>query len=384
MFVKFTNYKLNYQKIRRGQLAPFLIAVIVVLIIAVFVTVDIGKVSLHKTYTANSSDAASLAAASVLATGLNTLCALNEDLAANTLAVFIEVMITVTIALVLSYFFATIVTEFIVKALLVSAVVQLIAWQVEQYFKLAKFKKAIKKMSRQAKDMGFRLAYANLNIASALPENKKDSFESFMSGGYLPAGGNTSSFQWENPPGRRHYVQVEMLKMDKVRNIIAGMISLLILLMLLFAPIVSSELSAWNGICCVSVIGAILTLGICCVLWFVFGILTIYGIIAALVYLAALITALATGKEKLLIPVNIDDSFTEAALAGANFAPMCVLSLEDKLHVSFRVKRFRDKLDTGLWQEPASTIESESEAITGGGKIWYPDYNYDAWLIKAK
>lgn len=55
----------------RGQIAPLLIAIIVILLIATMVTVNIGKLSLLKTGVSNAADAGALAGASAMATGLS-------------------------------------------------------------------------------------------------------------------------------------------------------------------------------------------------------------------------------------------------------------------------------------------------------------------------
>ena len=56
---------------QRGQIAPLLIAIIVILLIAIMVTVNIGKLSLLKTGVSNAADAGALAGASAMATGLS-------------------------------------------------------------------------------------------------------------------------------------------------------------------------------------------------------------------------------------------------------------------------------------------------------------------------
>lgn len=55
----------------RGQIASILIAIIVILLIAIMVTVNIGKLSLLKTSVSNAADAGALAGASAMATGLS-------------------------------------------------------------------------------------------------------------------------------------------------------------------------------------------------------------------------------------------------------------------------------------------------------------------------
>lgn len=62
-----------------GQIAPFLLVVLVIMLIAAIATINIGRVSLDKTCSANGADAGSLAAASAWASALNILTEINSD-----------------------------------------------------------------------------------------------------------------------------------------------------------------------------------------------------------------------------------------------------------------------------------------------------------------
>ena len=64
MLIHFSQNKCQYHN---GQLTPFFIAVLVILVIIALVTVNIGKISLTKTHTANACDAGALAGAAVMA-----------------------------------------------------------------------------------------------------------------------------------------------------------------------------------------------------------------------------------------------------------------------------------------------------------------------------
>jgi hypothetical protein len=66
-----------------GQILPFLLVVIVILLIAAISVIQIGKVAIDKTCTANGADAGSLAAASRWATALNNLAYSNFYLTQN-------------------------------------------------------------------------------------------------------------------------------------------------------------------------------------------------------------------------------------------------------------------------------------------------------------
>jgi hypothetical protein len=66
-----------------GQITPFLLVVIVIMLIAALAVIQIGKVALDNTFAANAADAGSLAAASSWAAALNNLAYTNYDLRLN-------------------------------------------------------------------------------------------------------------------------------------------------------------------------------------------------------------------------------------------------------------------------------------------------------------
>lgn len=63
MFISFAQNKIRYEK---GQVFPFLIAVIAVVVILLMITVNLGQIAVFKTDVSNSADAAALAAAGTL------------------------------------------------------------------------------------------------------------------------------------------------------------------------------------------------------------------------------------------------------------------------------------------------------------------------------
>jgi len=80
MFIYFNQ---NVNRYRKGQLAPFFIIIIVVILIASLISINIGKIAQQKTYTGDSSDAGALAAASVLAYAFNYVAKANEYFEGN-------------------------------------------------------------------------------------------------------------------------------------------------------------------------------------------------------------------------------------------------------------------------------------------------------------
>lgn len=64
----------------KGQVAPFLLVIIVILLVAAITTVNIGRVAIDKTYTGNAADAGALGAASDMAGTFNSLALANDGL----------------------------------------------------------------------------------------------------------------------------------------------------------------------------------------------------------------------------------------------------------------------------------------------------------------
>lgn len=68
----------NRNAYHKGQLTPFFIAILTILIIAIFVVINIGKIGMDRTYVSNTVDAGALAGASVMA-GLYTSLAETKE-----------------------------------------------------------------------------------------------------------------------------------------------------------------------------------------------------------------------------------------------------------------------------------------------------------------
>lgn len=62
----------------RGQIAPFLLVTLVILLIAAITTINIGRIGIDKTYSANAADSGALAGASIMAGVMNGLCETNQ------------------------------------------------------------------------------------------------------------------------------------------------------------------------------------------------------------------------------------------------------------------------------------------------------------------
>lgn len=77
MFILFSNKKINYY---RGQVAPFLIALIAIVIMTIMITVNLGKIAIFKTDASNAADAGSLAGATTFGVGLMYIGFMSDDM----------------------------------------------------------------------------------------------------------------------------------------------------------------------------------------------------------------------------------------------------------------------------------------------------------------
>ncbi|MCF7916259.1 MAG: hypothetical protein K9L61_00585 [Candidatus Omnitrophica bacterium] len=97
MFSYLEQIKGSYHK---GQLAPFFIAFLVVLVIVTLVIVNVGKVSLVKTHSSNSADAGALAGGSSMALVFNGLCIANAQMIVQFQYFFLLASLLFVIALI--------------------------------------------------------------------------------------------------------------------------------------------------------------------------------------------------------------------------------------------------------------------------------------------
>jgi hypothetical protein len=95
MFNTICSHKTNYT---RGQIFPFMLAVLAVMLIMLMMTMNLGQISIYKTDTSNAADAGALAGASILSSSLLSLGLSNDALAGRaftTLAIALPLIITI-------------------------------------------------------------------------------------------------------------------------------------------------------------------------------------------------------------------------------------------------------------------------------------------------
>ncbi len=84
MFIKFSKNKTQYEK---GQIFPFLLALLVVVVILIMITVNLGQIGILRTDTSNSADAGALAGASTLSGTLLSLGIQSDGMLGYTLTI---------------------------------------------------------------------------------------------------------------------------------------------------------------------------------------------------------------------------------------------------------------------------------------------------------
>lgn len=145
---------------KKSQISSFLIAVLVILLIVIMVTVNLGKMSLTKTNTSNAADAGTLAGASTMANGLNTIKDISEAMLADFIA-----------------------TQIVLIACKVSCPSAIWIWRAHLASQLALYAmawKVARDTLKAAKESSLQLAFSNAGIDEAKPRKGKETYEEWL------------------------------------------------------------------------------------------------------------------------------------------------------------------------------------------------------------
>lgn len=244
----------NRNAYHKGQLTPFFIAILSILIIAIMISVNIGKVSLIKTHTSNSADAGALAAASLMANvfsmwsvqavmmyasydaesyaveGLlkeakqiirNIRWQLGPMVIAFAAAAALTLIPVVGAALCLILMNATCLVFLSVgvsysnlrKVMsgVKEKVKNLYETQKEQYEKI---RDSTEEAIDGARAAGLRLAFANSNISSKLKDSQQEEYEDFLDNlkdsSELSQGVRSATYSWTDGQEREHRVDASV------------------------------------------------------------------------------------------------------------------------------------------------------------------------------
>lgn len=245
----------------KGQLTPFFIAILTILIIGIMVTVNIGKVAKIKTHTSNSADAGALAAASALASTFNALgayasymyilyldlkdiierlldeardattrmiawiaaaaaiAALGASLACPLLmagqGVYLASMaIGIAFLLMAEY---ELMVQFGIMANVKGYIEALHEQQQMLYYNDDDESNSIREMVDDgvaaARESALTLGFANSGVSSMLTEDRQDDYESFIES----LSGSSATYSWKDGQDRQHDVTME-ITLDEVVN----------------------------------------------------------------------------------------------------------------------------------------------------------------------
>jgi hypothetical protein len=176
MLIYFHRNKANYKK---GQIAPFFILILVIIITMALVTLNLSKVAFIKTDTSNAVDSGGLAAGSVMANVFNTVAVSNSQMIAHYWQFYASVSIAFGIALT---FLASALSQacsdpcsalgkisrFITTTM--GIIVTVTAYHIAQLFFYKNIKKIALQGRRQAMEIGQRFAFINSGISPKLKE----------------------------------------------------------------------------------------------------------------------------------------------------------------------------------------------------------------------
>jgi hypothetical protein len=258
MYVYLEENKNAYHK---GQLTPFFIAILTILIIGIMVTVNIGKVAKIKTHTSNSADAGALAAASAMASTFNALGAyasymyilyldlkdiierlldeardattrmiawlaaaaaiasLGASLACPLLAagkgVYMASMATGIAFLLMAEYELTV--QFGIMENVKGYIEALHEQQQMLYYNDDEESNSIREMVddgvESARESALALGFANSGVSAMLTESQQDGYQSFIEG----LSGSSATYSWKDGQDRQHDVTMS-ISLDDVVN----------------------------------------------------------------------------------------------------------------------------------------------------------------------
>lgn len=246
----------------QGQITPFLLVTVVILLVAAITTINIGRVGIDKTYSGNAADSGALAGASIMSGMMNSLCETNGLLLDSYVNFYLTylgtqiladehwenawiAMATVSalqiVSMVMAYYwdvlgtascfgaspFLASVEYFIIMAFLITCTL-LVHYALEQLVKLSTDVSVLKSTIedyhdasweayceiRDSIDQGVsdgelsakKIAFGNSGISEKLSTSQGDDFSAFLSGD----GAGGGSYSWSDKLSQTHTVTVNV------------------------------------------------------------------------------------------------------------------------------------------------------------------------------
>ena len=389
MFIYFNQYKANY---RKGQLAPFFIAFIILLLVAALVAVNIGKIGIFKTYTSNAADAGALAAGSVMASVFNGQAVMNSEMIVATHN-FLASMGVVT-ALIIANAWAAVggcaaipccscpggcccvcccgstpcgnrVKDTI--AALKGAIVAVVAFHAAQYYFYRTIKQSAMEGREYAIEAGYRYAFLNSGIGNALisgevpsdPQEQEgdDNNYSDTFGDWIKTPAVTSgSYRWVDGDDRDHEVRVsvatESINDYEMRRPVLPTAAIFALY---YQAIGTISAASWACGCCPAATG-VLSAAAASVSW---------AVLAAMAGLAPAWSIKASG------------------LADLAFLMYWIDDIDHDRKVTLNVWQEHEGRDYGVMGQAQYPITHSYSLVDfeGEGEIYHPNPKFDAGII---
>lgn len=386
MFTYFHGHKLKYNK---GQMAPFFIAVLVIIIIMGMVTVNLSKVALTKTESSNAADAGALAAGAVMATVFNSVAKANAQMEVDYQMFMATVSVMFALAtVILAHSLITacpLSCEAAVGMSLVPMTIKAIGISTFAFgIGQALFYQTIRDIAKKGRESGIKIGhefvFINSGIGVKLKEGaQRDGFRDFINNQVDSA--PTYAYSWQDGQGRQHNVTsyVGIDKVDTFDMQVAVLPSLaesaLILLSGLMATWAVPNLASacvWE-LCCFG-------FPVCCPPHETMCILSAIQIGAALVALTAAWAGLMPGT------VISDDG----SLLNSLMWNYCWIDdIDHNRLVQVETTQHHEGTDLGLWQTQYPDTKSSSEvnfqgSVGGGegGSIYPPRLRHDASITR--
>lgn len=443
MFNYFHQNKFNYNE--RGQLAPVFIAVIVILIIMAMVTVNLSKVALFKTQSANAADAGGLAAGSAMANVFNAVAQASSQMEAfywefyvTTSALFalaIYYLVTTEISAHIALVNATsalgvacpvpyaasaeaamaaaeemtisLTANQLLYMIILSIIIAVTAYSIATYYHYLLIKDMAEEGRLNAIKMGHQFAFMNSGIGAKLKSGKPDddetteeeknnyrnTFSRFLDDlGEIEKPQGEYIYAWQDAQARSHYVKTKVtigpVDNFKLKTTILPWPTIVSLLSITIFPVVAFAYAAAS-----SVLAAAGACQACCGPWAPGCCACWWALCAA--GAAILIAGIAAN---ILIYNHIAMVFTIIIPAWLGLLPGPVISTKDEdpflkticwiedIEHDRRVRvdtwQYHQGAELGLWQtQYPETYSFSIVDFTGNGSIHPPKLRHDASII---
>jgi len=409
MFIYFNQNKCAYHK---GQLAPFFIVLIIVIIIAGLVTINVGKIAKTKTSSANAADAGVLAAASTMASAFNYIAVANSNMEVN-YQYFIGLA---TVSFIIGYVVmasamastATAIVQlaaaascqaccspwspgccvcwWVMSALAIGTmtvaqgslklfsqtmtalIVQVTGYWMLQFFFYKMIRDNIDSYHQSAIDSGYSFAFNNSGISSKLNDQQRENYKEWLKNNIkdVPSG-SILTYSWLDGQDRSHDVATQVI-IDPVEDYVLRHTILpfpaevaLLATSMIFTNTASVKLAAAIGTAFPAPAAAGVTAGA-----------------AQVSETVALITSIAAH-------VGLAPNGTITSSSGSGSWPYLITWIDD-VHHNFLVDVYQTQrnqgADLGVWTTEYPIVTSSSRAnFAGTGSVYPPNAHYDATII---